>query len=176
MSSRERLLRKIEAEIAAGRLWRAREILASVVSQHISDAVVLERYGFILDQLGDKLEAGRFYFLSGVRKAAYAESIEIFRSRAMRHGTANLLAQLPAAAKRAGLDTLPAVAVAELRELGVSESELRRRHPPAKPPQQPTVLKSWVAGLILATFGLIFVAGILTIGGWLIRLAFWLWG
>lgn len=63
--SRERLLENVEREIAAGRVWRAREILGSTVSQFITDAVVLERYGTVLEQLGEKVEAGRFYFLSG---------------------------------------------------------------------------------------------------------------
>ena len=175
--SRERVLQRVEVEIAAGRLWRAREILGSAVAQFITDAVVLERYGMVLDQLGEKLLAGKFYFLSGVRRPGYAAAIAIFRSRTARGGTSNLLAQLPAAAKRAGLDTLPAVTVAELRALGVSDAELQRRLPArARQRQRAAESSQWVGILVLSAILFVFVAGVGATGYGLVRAVAWMLG
>ncbi len=69
------LLARIDTEVAAGRLWRAKEIVRGHISNTWPSPVVLERYGQILLSLGDELDAGRYLWLSGVRTAQYETGV-----------------------------------------------------------------------------------------------------
>lgn len=91
MESTSQLLDRVEAEIAAGRLWRAKEILRGNIGSGRVDPAVLERYGRLLETLGEQLEAGKYLFLSGARLPAYGDAIQLFRRRHAKSGTAGLV-------------------------------------------------------------------------------------
>ena len=55
----------IDAELARGRLWRARELLAARVANSGFDPELFRRYAAVLQAMGDQDEAGRFYMLAG---------------------------------------------------------------------------------------------------------------
>ena len=57
-------IQRVEAELCDGRAWRAREILASSLSAYGYSREIYLAYANVLVQLGDHLEAGRFYLLS----------------------------------------------------------------------------------------------------------------
>lgn len=57
-------IQRAEAELSDGRLWRAKEILASSLSAYGYSREIYLAYANVLVQLGDQLEAGRFYLLS----------------------------------------------------------------------------------------------------------------
>ena len=57
-------IQRAQAELSDGRLWRAKEILASSLSAYGYSREIYLAYANVLVQLGDQLEAGRFYLLS----------------------------------------------------------------------------------------------------------------
>ena len=63
-----------EREMSNGNLWRAKEIL------HKSE--IYEKLGNVLLQMSDLAEAGKYLFLSGVRKPEYEKAIKIEGGRA----------------------------------------------------------------------------------------------
>jgi hypothetical protein len=61
---------RVNNEVRAGRLWRAKEILQGSICREY-DLRIFERYGQILLLMRDNLEAGKYLFLSGSRKPEY---------------------------------------------------------------------------------------------------------
>ena len=61
---------------AAGQIWRAKELLRGNIAGGRVDPPLLEEYGRLLDSVGDRVEAGKYLFLSGVRSPAYDAAIE----------------------------------------------------------------------------------------------------
>lgn len=57
-------IQRAQAESSDGRLWRAKEILASSLSAYGYSREIYLAYANVLVQLGDHLDAGRFYLLS----------------------------------------------------------------------------------------------------------------
>ena len=117
------LLTRIDTEVAAGRPWRAKEIVRGSLSQAWPHPEVLERYGQLLLSLGDEMEAGKHLWLSGVRTAAYEPAIELFLRRHRRHGREALLGQLPKSFRRVAFNQLPTEVRRELSSLGIRESD-----------------------------------------------------
>ena len=117
------LLTRIDTEVAAGRAWRAKEIVGSSLSQAWLHPEVVERYGQLLLTLGDEMEAGKYLWLSGVRTAAYEPAIALFLHRHRRHGRAALLGQLPRSFRRLAFNQLPTELRRELSSLGIRESD-----------------------------------------------------
>ena len=50
------IIARADAELSAGRPWRAKEILRGAISGRMEPAI-LERYGRLLDSLGERVEA-----------------------------------------------------------------------------------------------------------------------
>jgi len=122
----DRLLAKVEAEISADRLWRAREMLQGSMAIYPTDVRVLESYGRLLDRLGDRVEAGKYLFLSGVRGADVDDAISLFISRHGKGHLNSLMNQFPREAKRAGLAAFPATVKVELEALGLPEAQAKK--------------------------------------------------
>lgn len=136
MKSAEDVLAKAERERAAGRPWRAKEILGGTIGGGCAEPVVFERYGELLEALGDRVEAGKFLFLSGVRKPEYADAIALFRTRHAKRKGKDLLWQLPTAVRTRPFAALPATVQEDLRRFdiapemfGPSEKATERRTP-----------------------------------------------
>ena len=138
---------RANAEAAAGRHWRAKEILRGAIASGPVDPAVLEAYGRVLETLGDRVEAGKYLFLSGARDAGYAEPIALF----VRRHRQNLVGQLPAAVRSQPFGGLPVVVQNELRDLGVRETAFGRRpHTRASPPTGWTGRLKTVGGILIA--------------------------
>jgi hypothetical protein len=110
---------RVSREIAAKRLWRAKEILQGALSTFGYDTDLYEQYGQLLLLMGDDVEAGKYFFLSGVRKPEYREAIALFVNRHARKNPAQLYYQFPAAARLGKLDAYPPIVAEELVRLKV---------------------------------------------------------
>jgi hypothetical protein len=165
-----RLLTRVEHEVEAGRLWRAREILQGAIRQNATNADVLARYGRLLDRLGDRVEAGKYLFLSGVRGPDVDPAISLFLTRHGRGHLNDLVAQFPSGVIQAGLDALPVVVQSDLTALdlptskprkGLAEPETRAQ----RVADRVALTGCWAAGLALAAA---IPVGLFTIVRWLI--------
>ena len=116
-----RILARAQAEVDAGRRWRAREILQGAIRTHPTDPAILEAYGRTLAGLGDMVEAGKYLFLSGRRGPDADPAIEIFLSRHARGSLRNLVARFPKGVRSADLSDLPGVVASDLERLGLPE-------------------------------------------------------
>lgn len=121
------LLDRVDAEVEAGRAWRAKEILRGHVAASWPGQVVSERYGVLLANLGDRLEGDKYLFLSGVRKPEYTVHISLFLSRHGRSGPENLLAQFPRSFRRQRFLDLPLQLQSELSASGVRKDAFGER-------------------------------------------------
>ncbi len=117
------MLQRAESEARAGRLWKAKEILCGGLRSYASDARLLESYGLLLDQLGDRVEAGKYLFLSGSRDPRFASVIELFLERHGKGHLNNVISQFPKQIRVRPIDELPPVVLAELKALGLPESK-----------------------------------------------------
>ncbi len=77
-----------------------------------------EAYGRVLLMMGDKVEAGKYLFISGVREAQYREALELFRARYAKDRR-TLLSSLPKTVRGLAPDRLPTNVREELAVLGV---------------------------------------------------------
>ncbi len=123
----------VDRELAAGRVWRAKEILQGRLRSAGYDPVLYERYGFVLFQLGDMAEAGKYLFLSGSRKPEYKESIDIYIHR---HGKSlrSLRDTFPACVRRMGVASYPENVLADLQAAGFSLGDFKRATRKETPP------------------------------------------
>jgi hypothetical protein len=124
----ERLRSRAADEVAAGRLWRAKELLRAAAAQSAYGPDLYEQFGAVLLAMGDNLEAGRWLFLSGRRDAEYEPAITLFLERHGRNGGPRLYASLPAAGRLGGPSHYPPPLCDELRELGVPEDAVPGTH------------------------------------------------
>lgn len=72
------VIERAEREISNGNLWRAKEILHKSVGHSGYKSEIYEKLGNVLLQMSDLAEAGKYLFLSGVRKPEYERAIKIF--------------------------------------------------------------------------------------------------
>lgn len=124
MTEKLGLYERVDAEIVAGRMWRAKEILQGNIVNADYDCYLFERYAQLLDQLGDKVEAGRFFFLSGKRSPENEEAISLYLRRYTRNGLTAFIATFPYAARLEQLERYPDAVRQKLEELGVTDDVL----------------------------------------------------
>lgn len=112
------VLQRVDAECAAGRTWRAKELLRDAIRRHGYHPRLCQRLGNVLIDMNDTLAAGRMLFLSGTRVKESEEAIRVYLDR---HGRSSgrLYASFPEWAQLATLDEYPPALAAELRALGV---------------------------------------------------------
>jgi len=167
------LLTRIDAEVAAGRPWRAKEIVRGTISNAWPHPDVVERYGQLLLSLGDEVEAGKYLWLSGVRTAAYEPAIALFLTRYGQQGRAVLLAQFPRSLRRLAFDQLPTEVRRELHALGVRGNDFGVRRRGLHSPPATSRWKEWVAIAIGLGFVVCVivgaVVGLQTIANWVAR-------
>jgi hypothetical protein len=174
MSSRGSLTERVDQEIKSGRLWRAKEILQGNISVRGYDSGLYELYGTVLLRMGDLLEAGKYLFLSAVRKPDYEEPIRLFLSRYTRKDSSRLYFTFPKAARLKRLADYPHLVAEELAALGLAAPALTVE----QASQRKIGLTQRVLGIgcVLALFGalalmglgVLFVGQVLTkrFGGW----------
>jgi hypothetical protein len=113
-------LAEADQEIAAGNLWRAKEILHRSLKYSAYNVQLFEKLGIVLLKMNDLAEAGKYLFLSGVRKPEYEEAVGIFLKKY--EGKAhNLFHPFPRSAKLSKISDYPEAVAAQLRELGFTD-------------------------------------------------------
>ena len=70
-------IERAKAEEAAGRAWRAKEILGGNVRQASFDAQLYREYGELLLRLGDQMEAGKYLLLAGSTDPEHQPAINL---------------------------------------------------------------------------------------------------
>ncbi len=163
-------IERANIEMAAGRHWRAKEILASSLQTYGYSREIFYAYANILLALGDDLEAGRFYLLSvDEPDAAQSRVMELFLTRYRNGGWQLLRSRFPRSARLKKLADYPSVLRSQLERLGAPETMLPEQaiaHHAGKS-------SSWVipAGCIIAMAALATCAviGAYTIARWITR-------
>lgn len=118
----KRILDKARHEVDQGNLWRAKEILQGAIRSESYDVELFEMMGMVLLRMGDLPEAGRFLFLSGVRRPEYLEAIEIFLSRHRRKKPDDFVYLVPRKARLKTVSEYPHEVAQVLREVGFPET------------------------------------------------------
>ncbi|ANV23173.1 MULTISPECIES: hypothetical protein [Agrobacterium] len=90
----------IDQAISEQKLWRAKEILQGRLSHPEVDLALFHKYGEVLLEMNDFIEAGRMLFRSGARDERFREAIDIFLSRNDRREPQRFLARLPSSMRR----------------------------------------------------------------------------
>ena len=75
------LYQRVDEAVERGEAWRAKEILRGNIASGSYDSDLYERYGLLLIELGELVEAGKYLFLSGRRSPEYARAIDVYLSR-----------------------------------------------------------------------------------------------
>jgi hypothetical protein len=168
-SVKRSLLERIDIEIAAGRAWRAKEILRGNLAFRWPEPAVIERYGQLLVTLGDELEGGKYLFLSAARKPEYSSAIELFKAR--HRDSHNLLSALPKTFRRLQFADLPSELQRELSSSGVVPARFGHRDErTTAPTNRWSRMFNLFGGLAMGAFLLAtFAIGFRTILSWVAR-------
>ncbi len=75
------LYQRVDEVVQRGEVWRAKEILRGNIASGSYDSQLYERYGILLMEMGELVEAGKYLFLSGRRRPEYDEAIGVYLSR-----------------------------------------------------------------------------------------------
>lgn len=125
----EDTIRKARAELAAGKQWRAKEIIRSSLGNYGYSPKLYRFYGEILLSMGDELQAGRYFFYSVDNpKAEELDAIDVFLDRHSENNFKALLAAGPTLYAKS-LSDLPSFARERLTELGAPENLERAMKP-----------------------------------------------
>ncbi len=123
-------LARVDEAIANGSLWKAKEILhGNVDSAHGYRPLFYEKYGQVLLQMGDLIEAGKYLFLSGKRLPAYQEAIALYLKRHSKSNPFTIIRTFPKAARLQNLSDYPESVHQYLRSLGHTDSTLQNCPP-----------------------------------------------
>lgn len=107
MPDRDDLYRRIEDAVERGEPWRAKEILRGNLRLRGYDVDLYERYGRLLLDLGEAMEAGKYLFLSGKRAPEYESAISTYLSRHLPGRLDNMYFSFPAPARLDDIDQYP---------------------------------------------------------------------
>ena len=124
------LYQRVDEAVQRGEVWRAKEILRGNIASGSYDSELYERYGMLLMELGELVEAGKYLFLSGRRSPEYARAIEVYLSRHPANRPDVLYHSFPSAARFGEqLSRYPLEVRRTLQERGLPEyfEELHRQ-------------------------------------------------
>lgn len=128
----ESTMTKVNHEITAGRLWRAKEILQSSARQYGHCTQLMRKLAEVLSEMGDDLEAGKFFLLSVDNPTdRETEAIQTFLARYDSLSYKELLAKFPAYARLCRRSQYPAYLQTYLEKIG-APAELRTIVQPVK--------------------------------------------
>jgi hypothetical protein len=114
-----KLKQRADEEAAAGRLWRAKELLRGAITAY--DPELFEAFGRILLQMHDLKEAGKWLFLSGSRQPEYGEAIATFLAWCGGRGARKLYGSFPGCGRLPFVRQYPEPLATELRTLGIPQ-------------------------------------------------------
>jgi len=126
---------RIQSYINGGEFWRAKEVLQGRIANAGFEPELYELLGFVLLEMQDTMNAGKYLFLSGVRKSEYSDAIALFIGRYAKKDIRQLFWTFPKSVQYAPLTAYPAVVHEELEKLGLSQEplkELRARRLPTE--------------------------------------------
>ncbi len=148
---------KVTRQLQQGDFGRAKEILRNRLQQTGFDPDALEQIGWVLLQMRDPFEAGRYLLLAGRDQPAYQPAIQAFLTRTRRLGLRQFLSLWPARLRRTKVADLPPAVREELRSRGMRETEsdgtlddIRRRA--MRTPVSQWIGMSLLVLLVLAAF------------------------
>ena len=118
MWSDERTFARSDHAIAQGKLWRAKEILQGNIATQEFHPELYKRYGQLLLEMGDCVEAGKYLFLSGARNRQYQESISLFLTKHHRD-PGRIVGAFPSRARSTPRASFPPSAQEDMKELGI---------------------------------------------------------
>ena len=142
---------RVEKALSEGKLWKAKEILQGNVAAKKFDPALYEKYGLVLLEMGDLVEAGKYLFLAGKSRPEYAKAIDLYLSRYAKNGWQNLYATFPSWAKLLDLSEYPESVRHELRRLGYPEEE-RRKLKGAQAVSRPKTFKDRLLDILAVAF------------------------
>jgi hypothetical protein len=116
-----RILDKARTEFENGNLWRAKEMLQGAMRSESYNVQLFEMMGTVFLRMGDLPEAGKFLFLSGVRRPEYLEAIEIFLSRHKQKQPYDFIYLFPRRARLRTVSDYPHEVAQVLRDMGSPE-------------------------------------------------------
>ena len=105
------------AEMIVSDLWREKEIWQGRIGSAPYDPETYEKYGRALLLMGDKIEAGKYLFLSGRRTPEYEQAIEFYLRRHSRGSWQLLLSTFPKRAKNLRFEDFPKTVQIEFMRL-----------------------------------------------------------
>ena len=129
MTEKINIYEKAEKEIQKDNLWKAKEILQGNLKRLGYDKKLYKMYGYLLDQLGDRIEAGRYLFLSGQIQAEDSESVSLYLKRHTKKDPRYLLRTFPKAAQLKKIEEYPESVGKVLKELGLEDKDLYLKLP-----------------------------------------------
>ena len=115
------LYRRVDEALRRGEVWRAKEILRGNIGSGSYDSQLFERYGMLLMDLGELVEAGKYLFLSGHRRPEYNQAIETYLSRHPEDRPEDLYHSFPSAARFREIHRYPLDVRRTLEERGLSQ-------------------------------------------------------
>ena len=124
---------RIQSYIDEGNYWRAKEVLQGRITNSGYSVELFRMLGEVLLIMHDTLNAGKYLFLSGVRKPEYSEAISLYLSRYSKKNIGHIFYTFPVGIRKISPDDYPEAVIHELDALGFTFPELRQlveRHVP----------------------------------------------
>ena len=115
------LYEKVDAAVQRGQVWRAKELLRGNIGSGSYDSPLYERYGRLLLDLGEFVEAGKYLFLSGCRRPEFDEAIKVYLSRHPEDRPEVLYYSFPSAARFRPIARYPLAVRRVLEERGLPQ-------------------------------------------------------
>ena len=113
------LYERVDAAVQRGQVWRAKELLRGNIGSGSYDSPLYERYGRLLLDLGEFVEAGKYLFLSGRQCPEFAEAIKVYLSRHPQGRPEVLYYSFPSAARFRQITRYPLAVRRVLEERGL---------------------------------------------------------
>ena len=115
------LYERVDAAVQCGQVWRAKELLRGNIGSGSYDSPLYERYGRLLLDLGEFVEAGKYLFLSGCRRPEFDEAINVYLSRHPEDRPEVLYYSFPSAARFRQIARYPLAVRRVLEERGLPQ-------------------------------------------------------
>ena len=115
------LYERVDTAVQRGQVWRAKELLRGNIGSGSYDSPLYERYGRLLLDLGEFVEAGKYLFLSGCRRPEFDEAIKVYLSRHPEDRPEVLYYSFPSAARFRQIARYPLAVRRVLEERGLPQ-------------------------------------------------------
>ena len=112
---------RVGNELAAGRAWRAKELLRGHIGSDAYDVELYEAYADLLARLGELPEAGKYYLLAGALGPEHEEAVELFLARHRKRQPVDVYRAFPSMARLRRLEDYPDAVRGRLIEWGVPQ-------------------------------------------------------